>query len=150
MRLRWIFLLLAMPLTHGCVTSFPQETDITGTWEGVSLAYVLFEYDSPANRHIVMGSIDEDDDEERFEVGELSNFLSREKDFTLLVTANIDGEITTEVMRGEVYGSRLLLHFMEEESEDDEISVWLIKSNDFDSSRMAARNSLNKFLDAKK
>jgi hypothetical protein len=146
LRLRWIFSLVVIPLTQGCVTGFPKESDITGTWEGIGPVYVLFEYENPGKAHMVVGNIDVEGGEERFVTGRLSDFVSRESDFTLAITLDDEGETITEVMRGEVYGSHLLLHFEEDGYEDDELSVWLIKSNELDASRVAARNSLNVFL----
>ena len=133
---------------QGCVTNFPQEADISGTWEGIGLAYVLFEYEGSDEACIVVGSIDEDGEE--FTVGRLSDFVSREDDFTLVLTADVDGETTSEVLRGQVYGSRILLRFADESEDEGLAAVLLVRSSEFDASRIAARNALNVFLEAEK
>jgi hypothetical protein len=148
MRLHWRFLFFVIPLVQGCVTNFPQESDIAGTWEGIGLAYVLFEYQGSDEAHIVAGSINEDGEE--FTVGRLSDFVSREDDFTLVFTADVDGETTSEVLRGQVYGSRILLRFADESEDEEMTAVWLIRSSELDASRAAARNALNVYLGAEK
>lgn len=148
MRFRWIASLLLLPFLQGCVKHYPQESDIAGTWEGISLVYVLIDYESADKAYIVAGNVADADNE--FLAGRLSNFVSRENDFTLDYAGMVDGKAETGTMIGQVYGSRILLRFIEmEEPETQESAaafVWLMKSEELDASRIAARTALDDFL----
>ncbi len=145
MRLRWT-LLLFLPFIQGCATEYPKESDIAGTWEGISLVYILFEYESAEKAYLVAPPVEGESEEPI--IGKLSNFISREKDFTLDFAGNVDGEPQTGTLIGTVYGPRIVLRFLEdgqiEEAEGE--SMWLMKSEEFDRSRAAARAALNDFV----
>lgn len=145
---------LAILLVFGCATKFPQESDISGSWEAVGsllFPYILFEYESSGNSYLVLGGPD-GSDENGFIFIRLTDFVSREEDFTLLATLEGEDGVDSSVITGQIYDSQMVLRFSEWKSEElSEVvsdaggALWLVRPEVFDSSRAATRRALEAY-----